>query len=120
MRSPEALGPAMCGARSYRHSLGRGEPIVSNAIVHLGAGRCRLSSVRDVEIRWTELDGKSIAYEVFGAGPIDLLLGQSWCPIDLLWELPQLASFLDTLAGMARVIVLTSSAPVRLTTLLIG
>jgi class 3 adenylate cyclase len=43
---------------------------------------------------------------VFGAGPIDLVLAQSWCPIDLLWELPQLASFLDMLAGLARVIVL--------------
>jgi class 3 adenylate cyclase len=62
--------------------------------------------VRDVDVRWAELGGKSIAYDVFGAGPIDLVLGQSWCPIDLLWELPQLAAFLDALAGMARVIVL--------------
>jgi len=47
----------------------------------------------------------SIAYEVFGAGPIDLLLHQNWAPIDFMWELPQLASFLDQLGAMARVIV---------------
>ena len=59
----------------------------------------------DTEDRWAELDGKSIAYEVCGEGPIDLLLVQAWGPIDLLWELPQLASFLDKLGAMARVIV---------------
>ena len=61
--------------------------------------------MRDTDIRWAELDGKSIAYEVFGAGPIDLFLWQQWGPIDLNWELPQLASFLDKLGAMARVIV---------------
>jgi len=61
--------------------------------------------VRDTEVRWAESDGTSIAYEVFGRGPIDLLLGQTWSPIDLMWELPQLASFLDQLGAMARVIV---------------
>ncbi|HEY5170255.1 MAG TPA: alpha/beta fold hydrolase, partial [Acidimicrobiia bacterium] len=58
----------------------------------------------DAEVRWAEFDGWSIAYEVFGAGPIDLLLCQQWTPIDLMWELPQLASFLEKLGGMARVI----------------
>jgi class 3 adenylate cyclase len=65
----------------------------------------RLTGVRDVEVRWAYLDGMAIAYEVFGAGPRDLLLEQIWSPIDLMWELPQLASFLDRLGGMARVIV---------------
>jgi len=64
-----------------------------------------LSGVRDTEVRWAEIDGTSIAYEVFGTGPIDLLVGQMWCPIDLMWELPQLASFLGQLGSMARVIV---------------
>jgi class 3 adenylate cyclase/pimeloyl-ACP methyl ester carboxylesterase len=34
-----------------------------------------------------------------------MLFGQIWCPIDLLWELPQLASFMLNLGGMARVIM---------------
>jgi class 3 adenylate cyclase len=62
-------------------------------------------TVRDLDVRWARHDGKSIAYAVFGAGPVDVLLGQFWCPIDLMWELPQLASFLDELGRMARVIV---------------
>lgn len=61
--------------------------------------------MRDVEVRWAEHDGKSIAYEVIGTGPIDLLFHQTWCPIDLLWDLPQLALFLDSLASRARVIL---------------
>jgi class 3 adenylate cyclase/pimeloyl-ACP methyl ester carboxylesterase len=60
--------------------------------------------VSETEVRWADFEGKSIAYEVFGAGPVDLLLVQQWAPIDLLWELPQLASFLDKLGSLARVI----------------
>jgi class 3 adenylate cyclase len=65
----------------------------------------KLTVVRESEVRWTEFEGKSIAYEVFGAGPIDLLVVQQWAPIDLIWEQPQLAAFLDRLGAMARVIV---------------
>jgi class 3 adenylate cyclase len=61
--------------------------------------------VRDIDVRWARLGGKSIAYTVFGTGPFDLVVEQIWCPIDLMWELPQLASFLDELGGLARVIV---------------
>ena len=61
--------------------------------------------MRDTTVRWAESDGTSIAYEVFGTGPIDLLLNEVWSPIDLMWELPQLASFLDQLGAVARVIV---------------
>jgi len=61
--------------------------------------------VRDIDVRWARLGGKSIAYTVFGTGPLDLVMEQIWCPIDLMWELPQLASFLDELGGLARVIV---------------
>jgi class 3 adenylate cyclase len=69
------------------------------------AACARLSCVRELEVRWARLDGKSIAYAVFGTGPFDLVLEQIWCPIDLLWELPALASFLDKLGRLARVIV---------------
>jgi len=61
--------------------------------------------VRHAEVRYAEHDGKGIAYEVFGRGPSDILLFQSSCPIDLLWDLPQLASFMETLGRFARVIV---------------
>jgi class 3 adenylate cyclase len=76
--------------------------------VWAGRGGARLIGVRDSEVRWTDLDGKSIAYEVFGAGPIDLIFEQQWGPIDLLWELPQLASFLSQLGSIARVVMYDS------------
>jgi class 3 adenylate cyclase len=65
--------------------------------------RERLSGVRDAEVRYAEWGNESIAYQVFGSGPRDLLFYQAWCPIDLMWELPQLASFMETLGRMARV-----------------
>jgi class 3 adenylate cyclase len=61
--------------------------------------------VRDAEVRYADWGGKSIAYEVFGSGPRDMVVYQTWCPIDLLWELPQLASFMESLGELARVIV---------------
>ena len=52
---------------------------------------------------------KYLAYEVFGTGPTDLLIAQRACPIDLLWDLPQLASFMEALGEFARVIVFDES-----------
>jgi len=62
-------------------------------------------AVRDPEVRYVERDGNCLAYEVFGHGSLDLLAFQSSCPIDLLWDLPQLASFMEQLGEWARVIV---------------
>jgi class 3 adenylate cyclase len=62
--------------------------------------------VRDAEVHYARhRGGKRLAYEVFGSGPSDLLVYQVSFPIDLMWELPQLASFMETLGGFARVIV---------------
>ncbi len=64
--------------------------------------------MRDVEVRYAIRDGHHLAFEVFGDGPCDVILAQSVCPIDLLWELPQLASFLESLGSFARVIAFDS------------
>jgi class 3 adenylate cyclase len=62
--------------------------------------------VRDAEVRYARhRGGNRLAYEVFGSGPSDLLVYQVSFPIDLMWELPELASFMETLGGFARVIV---------------
>jgi len=59
----------------------------------------------DVEVKYAVRDGGRIAYEVFGSGPIDLVFNTyGTCPIDLIWDLPQLARFMDVLGGVARVI----------------
>jgi class 3 adenylate cyclase len=61
--------------------------------------------VRDVEVEFAVgRDGANIAYEVFGRGPIDVVVPMGRFPIDLMWELPQLAEFLDRLGEMARVV----------------
>jgi class 3 adenylate cyclase len=61
--------------------------------------------MREVEVQFAVSDGACVAYQVFGAGPIDLLLnpGNAF-PIDLMWDLPQLAEFMDALGRIARVI----------------
>jgi len=61
--------------------------------------------VRDVEVEYVVRDGASIAYSVFGNGPVDLAVHTARYPIDLMWDLPQLADFMDSLGRMARVIV---------------
>jgi class 3 adenylate cyclase len=64
------------------------------------------SSVRDVEVEFAVQDGAYLAYEIFGTGPIDLVVepGNTF-PIDLIWDLPQLAEFMDALGRFARVVV---------------
>src|SRR5205823_10129595 len=64
----------------------------------------RLIGVRDVDVRFAVREGKRLAFEVFGSGPCDVIVFQLVCPIDLMWDLPQLASFMERLGGFARVI----------------
>jgi class 3 adenylate cyclase/pimeloyl-ACP methyl ester carboxylesterase len=63
-----------------------------------------LYPLRDIEVEYAVHDGASIAFTVFGRGPVDLVVSTSRFPIDLMWELPQLAEFMDTLGSVARVI----------------
>jgi len=60
--------------------------------------------VREFEVRYAVHHDVSIAFAVFGDGPRDLLLAQNLCPVDLLLELPQFASFIDALCRFSRVI----------------
>jgi class 3 adenylate cyclase len=61
--------------------------------------------VEEPEVKFAERDGKCLAYEVFGQGPCDVLGFLACCPIDLMWELVQLRSFMGRLGEFARVIV---------------
>jgi class 3 adenylate cyclase len=62
------------------------------------------SAVQDVEVRYLNRDGARIAYEVFGGGPTDLVVSLNNIPIDLMWDLPQCADFMEALGAVARVI----------------
>lgn len=50
-------------------------------------------------------EGQYIAYQVFGEGPIDLVFIPDWVTnLEVMWEEPTLARFMDRLASFARVI----------------
>jgi class 3 adenylate cyclase len=59
------------------------------------------------DTRYTTSDGFSIAYQVFGDGPVDLVyLPQFFSNVEWNWEMPEHASFMRRLASFARVIVM--------------
>jgi class 3 adenylate cyclase len=60
--------------------------------------------MRDVEVRYAVRGDVSLAFEVFGSGPSDIVIVKDLFPIDLMWELPQLAQFMEHLGSFARVI----------------
>ena len=64
-----------------------------------------MMGVQDLDVRFAEHAGDYQAYAVFGEGLHDVVVQQSIFPIDLMWELPQLAAFMDALGRVARVIV---------------
>jgi len=62
-------------------------------------------SVRDAPI--TEyaraVDGSQIAYQVVGDGAVDILVNRTtYFPVDMMWEAPRVARFLDRLSSFAR------------------
>src|SRR4051794_13259753 len=58
-------------------------------------------------IRYVEsVGGYSIAYQVVGDGPLDIIFVHGWvCSFQPAWEWPALASFYRRLAGMGRLIL---------------
>ncbi len=58
------------------------------------------------ETRYTRCGTINIAYQVFGEGPVDLVLVPGWVSnLDMMWEEPRLASWLRRLGGFARVML---------------
>lgn len=57
------------------------------------------------ETRYARTDQGYVAYQVFGEGPKDLLFITNWATnLEVMWEEPSLARFLDRLGSFARVI----------------
>jgi class 3 adenylate cyclase len=60
----------------------------------------------DVETRYADTGAGSVAYQVVGDGPIDLLLVPNWIThIEGLWEIPAMAAYVNRLASFGRVIM---------------
>ncbi len=56
-------------------------------------------------VRYLEVDGLQLAYQVVGDGPIDLILVDEWAtPLETRWDVPAIAGRLERLASFARVI----------------
>jgi class 3 adenylate cyclase/pimeloyl-ACP methyl ester carboxylesterase len=57
-------------------------------------------------VRYAKAGTVNIAYQVVGDGPIDLVFAQGWAThLDLAWEIPDMARFLEGLASFCRLIV---------------
>lgn len=58
------------------------------------------------DVHYADNGGVSLAYQVFGKGDIDLLLVTGWVlPMELVWDDPAYARFLERLASFSRVIL---------------
>lgn len=58
------------------------------------------------ETRFTQVGPVSIAYQVFGDGPVDLVIVPGWISnLDTFWEEPSVVRFFDRLSTFARVIL---------------
>src|SRR5215468_8420831 len=60
-----------------------------------------------MDIRYVQsVGGYSIAYQVIGEGPLDIVFVHGWvCSFQPAWEWPALASFYRRLSSMGRVIL---------------
>lgn len=76
----------------------------SEVAVFLHAGKD--ASVDRPVTRYAVSDGVNIAYQVVGTGPFDLVYVPGWVSnVEMMWEEPRLAAFLERLASFARLIV---------------
>jgi class 3 adenylate cyclase len=58
------------------------------------------------DTQYARLGDASIAYQVIGAGPLDVLVIPNWVThVEGMWEIPGIASGLERMAGFARVVV---------------
>ena len=58
------------------------------------------------EIRFTRSGTVDIAYQVLGDGPLDIVVVIGWVShLEVLWELPEAAHFLDRISAMGRAVV---------------
>ncbi|MEZ5264237.1 MAG: hypothetical protein R2755_21235 [Acidimicrobiales bacterium] len=56
-------------------------------------------------VHYTRVDGISLAYQVVGDRPIDVILVDEWAtPLEGRWDVPAIAGRLDRLASFAQVI----------------
>ena len=66
----------------------------------------RIRMVNPPETHFARSEGVDIAYQVIGQGDRDLVMTMGWVThLDVMWELPELAGFIDSLAQLGRLII---------------
>jgi class 3 adenylate cyclase/pimeloyl-ACP methyl ester carboxylesterase len=74
-------------------------------IGHAGAHPSPIWAAGAPEIRYVKSEDGYVAYQVFGRGPFDVLFIGNWASnIEVMWEHPSMARYLDRLGQFARVI----------------
>jgi class 3 adenylate cyclase/alpha-beta hydrolase superfamily lysophospholipase len=59
-----------------------------------------------VETRFARSNDVDIAYQVIGDGPRDIVMTMGWVTnLEVMWELPEIASFLDSLSRLGRLVI---------------
>ena len=84
----------------------RVEPLAQYDDVDTSRWRKGFADRVDRKIRYAKNGTFNIAYQVLGDGPIDLILSPGWVThLDLAWDIPPLARFLERLASFSRLIL---------------
>ena len=62
--------------------------------------------------RYARAGSYNIAYQVVGDGPVDVVLSHgAWSHLDLSWDVPPIAAFLERLASRCRLILMSIRPP---------
>jgi len=90
------------GLRDLERRILRQDPDLDLAFTSSPAAQVRAATP---EVQYVASGDVSIAYQVVGEGPVDLVLVHGWvCTFQPGWERPQIASFYNRLASMGRLI----------------
>src|SRR5262249_39922616 len=78
----------------------------AGAVSSLAKGQTGGTMARAPETRFTRSGDVDIAYQIFGSGEHDIVMTMGWVThLEVMWELPELAYFLERLASLGRVII---------------
>src|SRR6516225_1485354 len=72
---------------------------------HSGTRVRLLAAMERPQTRYVDVGGAEVAYQITGQGPPDLIYVPGWSHIDVIWEEPVAAAFLERLASFSRLIL---------------
>jgi pimeloyl-ACP methyl ester carboxylesterase len=104
MKARKAVGDVSGSQRIIRTLRGHGYRFIANAQVTSGA-RASAATQSQATTEYARNDGVSIAYQVLGSGPVDVVLVNGWISnVEMAWEHPRPRYFIERLASFSRLI----------------